>query len=240
MNLLIFLYGLCAYGVFFGWFLYTIGFVANAVVSKTVNTGVETPVVLAIVINILLVAAFGVQHTIMARPAFKRAIMRVIPSAMERSTFVWAAGILAWLIIWQWRPIPTVLWDLTMYPWSIALTVISLAGWGLVLLSSFMIDHFELFGLRHVWENLIGHAQTRPAFQLRGPYKFVRHPLMLGFLIAFWVTPYMTVGHLVLAVSFTVYILVGIRFEEKDLLTHHGEDYKRYQRNVSMLFPGIK
>lgn len=230
-------YGVVVYAFFFVTFTYAIGFVGNFIVPKSMDGGRQAPLLEAIVINSLLLAAFAVQHTIMARPRFKAWLTRSIPQAAERSTFVLLASAILALIMWQWRPIGPVIWsvDATWARWL--LNGISLAGWGLVLYSTFLIDHFDLFGLRQVWLYARGREYTHHPFIERSVYKVVRHPLMLGFLVAFWATPQMTGGHLLFAGLITAYILVGIRFEERDLVRHLGDAYLRYRERTPALFP---
>ena len=178
-------YGLVAYALFFGWFLYAVGFLGNWVVPKSIDSGPAGPFAEALLINVLLVALFGLQHTVMARPAFKRWWAQFVPKPIERSTYVLLASALMWLLIWQWRPMGGVVWEITHPLGSRVLAGLSLLGWGVVLLASFMINHFELFGLQQVWQYLRGKEPRHADFKLVGLYKHVRHPLMLGFLIAF-------------------------------------------------------
>lgn len=240
VRVLAFGYGVVAYALFFGWFLYAVGFVGNWVVPRSIDSGVEGPFAEALLVNVLLVAVFGIQHTVMARPAFKQRWTLFIPKPIERSTYVLLASLLMWLLIWQWRPMLGVVWDVPHPLGSRALAALSLLGWGIVLLASFMINHFELFGLQQVWYYLRGKEARHTKFKLTGFYKHIRHPLMLAFLVAFWATPRMTVGHLVFAAAFTAYIAVGIAFEERDLLRHFGETYQRYCKEVPMLVPLLK
>jgi len=185
MHVIGFVYGVVAYGLFFGWFLYAVGFVGNWVVPKSVDSGFPGPVGEALAVNVGLVALFGLQHTIMARSGFKRWLTRLVPVGLERSTFVLVAAGLAWLILWQWRPMPDVLWRVQQPAVAGLLSAVSLAGWGMVLLASFMIDHFELFGLKQAFSYLRGRPWKPATFKLTGFYRYVRHPLMTGFLIAF-------------------------------------------------------
>lgn len=230
-------YGLAAYALFFIAILYAIGFVGNWVVPKSIDSGAPGALVPSLVINGLLLAVFVVQHTVMARPAFKRWITRVIPAAVERSTFVLLASGALLLAFWQWRPLPQTVWSVEHPALVWGLSGVSLLGWGIVLLSSFMVSHFDLFGLRQVWLRFTGREYAPVGFRLVGLYKLVRHPLMLGFLIAFWATPHMTVGHLFFAVMTTLYIFMGTWFEERDLIAEHGEDYLAYKRSVRGLVP---
>jgi protein-S-isoprenylcysteine O-methyltransferase Ste14 len=232
-----FLYGLAAYGVFFGTFVYAIGFVENVVVPKSVDSGLDVPGGQAIVVNILLLGLFGLQHSVMARPRFKRWWTRFVPPAVERSTFVLLASLLLALMMWQWRPMPSIVWHIAPAVVRAVLIGLSFAGWALVLYGTFVIDHFDLFGLRQVFLHLRGIEYTHPPFVERSVYKFIRHPLMLGFIIAFWAAPTMTQGRLLFAAVATGYILVGIRLEERDLLAILGEDYRLYRMRTPMLLP---
>ncbi len=238
-RLVMFVYGVVCYGFFFVSFLYTIGFVGNRFVPKTIDSGSETHFVVAVFINLILVGLFAAQHTVMARPDFKKRWTRIIPKPAERSTFVLCASLLLILLLWQWRPIPMVIWRVDNVFGALILNGLFWLGWITVLLSSFMIDHFDLFGLRQVYLHLVGQKYRHGKFAKTGLYRYVRHPLMLGFITAFWATPRMTAGHLLLAAAFTVYILIGIRIEEHDLIRFLGREYKEYQRKVPMLFPFI-
>jgi protein-S-isoprenylcysteine O-methyltransferase Ste14 len=232
------LYGVSTYLFFFGTFLYLIGFVGNWVVPKSIDSGIPADSTgSAIAINVLLLAAFAVQHTIMARPSFKTWWTRRVPWCVERSTFVLLATAILAVMAWQWRPLPTVVWHVENGALAALLSAVSLAGWGIVLISTCLIDHFELFGLRQTVLYALGRKAEPPAFKERLFYRWVRHPLMLGFLIAFWATPVMTQGHLLFAVVTTAYILVALQIEERTLVYLHGDQYRNYQRRVSMLLP---
>jgi protein-S-isoprenylcysteine O-methyltransferase Ste14 len=236
----IFLYGAVAYSIFFGTFLYAIGFVENLGVPKSIDGGEQGPVLRAVVVNLSILGLFAVQHMIMARPGFKRWWTRIIPEAMERSTFVLLASLILILLFWQWRPINAVVWEVGHPVARALLLTLSLAGFAIVLYSSALIDHFDLFGLRQVWLHLRRRAYAQHPFMERSLYRLVRHPLMLGFLIAFWSAPTMTVGHLLFALGTTGYILIGTRMEERDLVALHGEEYEAYRRRTAMLVPWPK
>ena len=236
-RILLFVYGTIAYVIFLGTFLYLIGFIENLWVPKSVDSGVEGNFASSLLINVGLIALFGVQHTIMARLSFKERWVQIIPEPIERSTFVLiTCGILIAMFV-LWQPMTSMVWNIQNDILKIIIYSISGLGWVMVLLSTFLINHFDLFGLRQVTINLMKKSYTPLKFKVAGFYKFSRHPLMLGFLIAFWATPVMTVGHLVLAGSFTICIFIGLNFEEKDLETIHGEDYREYKRSTSRILP---
>jgi methanethiol S-methyltransferase len=237
MRSIAFLYGILVYGVFFLTFLYLIGFVGNLLVPKSIDTGSVTATGTALLINILLIALFGVQHSVMARPAFKQWWTRIVPAPIERSTYVLLASAVLILLFWQWRPMGQPIWNLQAAWAQYAMWAIFAAGFGLVLLSTFVIDHFDLFGLRQVTLNLRQKPYAHGPFTVRFFYRFVRHPLYAGFLMAFWATPAMTVGHLLFAAGMTGYILIAIRYEERDLVTFHGDAYSSYRSRVPMLVP---
>lgn len=232
------LYGGVCYAAFLVTFLYAIAFVAGMGVPKHIDNGAATPLATALIIDISLLALFAVQHSGMARPAFKRWWTRFVPQPIERSTFVLVSSLVLALLFWQWRPLPQVVWQVDNGLARGLLWAISLLGWLLVLTSSFAINHFELFGLRQVWLHARRRSPQDEPFVLRAMYRIVRHPLMLGFLIAFWVTPAMSLGHLLFAVVVTGYIVVAVKFlEERDLVAIHGDAYRDYQRKVPMLLP---
>jgi methanethiol S-methyltransferase len=233
-------YGIVAYLIFVGAFLYAIGFVDGVVVPKTIDDGTPVPIAEAIAINLVLLTIFALQHSIMARQPFKRWWTTVIPASIERSTYVLLASLALILVFWQWRPIPTVIWQVESPAAASALLGLSLFGWLVVLLSSYMINHFELFGLQQVMHNLSGRKSSPTEFKTPFLYKFVRHPLYVGFIIAFWATPVMTSGHLLFAAVTTAYIFVGIMLEERDLVAHFGPAYQQYREKVGMLMPMLR
>lgn len=234
---LAFAYGVLVYVLFLGTFLYAIAFVGNLRVPTTVDSGKPASTLAAIVIDALLLGLFAIQHSVMARYAFKKRWTRVVPWHLERSTFVLAASVALAVLLWQWRPVPGTVWDLRGTPAGSVLSVVFWAGWAILLFSTFLIDHFELFGLEQVWAYVKGREFHRPAFKTPMFYQWVRHPIYLGFVIAFWSAPVMTVGHLLFSVASTGYILVGIFFEERDMVRAYGDAYRDYQRHVPMLIP---
>jgi protein-S-isoprenylcysteine O-methyltransferase Ste14 len=235
-----FIYGVFSYAVFFISFIYAIGFVGNMAVPKGIDSGTETSLPESLIVNLILLGLFAVQHTIMARPAFKRWWTKIIPKEVERSTFVLAASLLLLLLYWQWRPMTGVVWSVEHSLGSMMLTTIFWLGWIMALLSTFMINHFDLFGLRQVYLALCNRDYSAIDFKTTMLYKVVRHPIMLGFIIAFWATPHMTTGHLLFAIGTTLYIFIGIQFEEHDLKTDSESDYEEYRRRVPMLIPCLK
>ncbi len=239
-RVLAFCYGLVAYAIFFGTFLYAIGFVDALVVPKAIDDGEVTPVLEAVVINVVLLSIFAVQHSVMARQSFKRWWTKLVPASVERSTYVLLASLALILVFWQWRPIPTVIWQVNEPLAASALVALSFFGWFIVLLSTFLINHFELFGVQQVLNNLVGRKSSTSSLKTPFLYKFVRHPLYVGFIIAFWATPIMTAGHLVFAAVTTAYIFVGIFFEERDLIAHYGDEYRQYREKVGMLIPASR
>lgn len=234
------LYGVIAYFAFFGTILYAIGFVGNLIVPKTIDGPPQIPLIQAILINASLLLLFALQHSIMARPAFKSWWTKIIPEAMERSTFVLLASLCLMLMMWQWQPLGGTIWSVKNEVARVILIAVSLFGWAIVFISTFMINHFDLFGLRQVWFYARGKKYEPLKFRIPLFYRFVRHPLYLGFLIAFWSTPEMTITHLFFAVVTTGYILTAIRFEEKDLITHFGERYLNYRSWVPKIIPFTK
>jgi protein-S-isoprenylcysteine O-methyltransferase Ste14 len=236
-KILAFLYGLASYLFFLVTLLYAIGFVTGIVVPKTIDMGPVVPVTEAVVVNLLLLTLFALQHSVMARPAFKKWWTRVVPESIERSTYVLAATLALALLLWQWRPMPAVLWQAADPTLAKVLIGISLFGWLIVLIATFAISHFELFGLHQVIANMTGSKMPAMVFKTPSLYKMVRHPIYLGFIIAFWATPVMTAGHLLFAAVTTAYIFVGIFLEERDLIGVFGDEYRRYRKQVSMLVP---
>ena len=238
-RLIAMLYGIVCYAVFFATFLYLIGFLGNLLVPRSVDVGPDATLAVALVINLALIALFGVQHTVMARPGFKKAWTRIVPMSVERSTYVLLSSLILVLLYWAWRPIDSVIWQLNAAWAQNIMWAVFFGGFLLVLLSTFIIDHFDLFGLRQVWLNFRQKTYTHTGFKVTFFYKFVRHPLYVGWIMSFWGAPTMTTGHLLFAVGMTGYILIAIRYEERDLVKFLGEDYVRYQEKVPMLIPKL-
>jgi len=237
-RLAILLYAIVSYGVFTVSFLYALGFVGNYVVPKSIDVGAPANPGEAIVVNLLLMSLFAIQHSVMARPSFKRWMTNLLPAACQRSTYVLLSSLILLLLFWQWRPIPTPVWQTSgIAAWL--LTSIHWLGWLIAFASTHMIDHFDLFGLRQAFVAFRGTEITGQSFRTPLLYKIVRHPLMLGFLLAFWATPEMTVGHLLFAIANTAYILVGLQLEERDLIAEFGATYQAYRRRVPMLLPRL-
>lgn len=240
-RMLALLYGSVCYALFLATFLYAIGFVTGVVVPKHIDNGVATPVGLAVAINVALLSLFAIQHSGMARPGFKRWWTRFVPVQVERSTYVLLSSLALILLFWQWRPLPAPVWNVEGEIARGAVYALSALGWLLVLASTFLINHFELFGLRQVWLYARRRVAPDEPFVTRVFYRLVRHPLMLGFLIAFWAAPTMSMGHLLFALVTTGYILVAVKFlEERDLVAQFGDTYRDYQRRVPMLLPWPK
>jgi methanethiol S-methyltransferase len=236
-RIVFFVYGVVSYLVFFATFLYAIGFVGNLVVPKTIDSGRERGLAVALLVDLALLVVFALQHSAMARPAFKRVWTRVVPEPIERSTYVLASSLALILLFWGWQPLGGVVWRVEAPLGRLVLQATCAAGWLLILACTFAIDHFDLFGLRQVWLDLLDRPYTAIDFHTPGPYRFVRHPLYVGWLLAFWATPSMTIAHLVFAVATTGYILAAIQLEERDLISQHGEAYRRYRERVPMLLP---
>jgi protein-S-isoprenylcysteine O-methyltransferase Ste14 len=232
-----FLYGLASYLVFFVTFLYAIGFVSGLLVPKTIDTGTVGSMGEAFIVNLLLMSLFAVQHSVMARKQFKQWWTQYVPASVERSTYVLFASLALVLLFWQWRPMPAVVWQVDNLQVASAIVGVSFVGWLLVLTSTFLINHFELFGVHQVANNLVGRPMPAVRFKTPVLYKVVRHPIYLGFIIAFWAAPVMTVGHLLFAAVTTAYIFVGIFLEERDLVELFGDEYQRYRNRVAMLLP---
>jgi protein-S-isoprenylcysteine O-methyltransferase Ste14 len=237
MGLVAAVYGLLCYLVFLTSFLYAIGFIGDLGVPKTIDSAPSIAMPGALAINLVLLGLFAVQHSVMARQGFKAVWTRLIPPAVERSTYVLLSSILLGLLCWKWQAIPAVVWDVSSPVFKTLLLALFALGWVILLLSTYMINHFDLFGLRQVYLRLRGLDYIPLTFTERALYKFVRHPIYLGFVIAFWATPHMSVGHLVFSVATTGYIFVGIFFEERDLMKYHAVEYGAYRARVPMLLP---
>ena len=237
---LFFAYGAVSYLIFFGTFLYAIGFIGNIGVPTSLDRAPRDPWLVALAVNAGLLALFAVQHSVMARPWFKRRWTRIVPKPIERSTYVLFSSLALILLFWQWRPLGGVVWSVEDPVGRAVLYGLFAFGWGLVLVATFLIDHFDLFGLRQVWLYLIGKPYTARELCTPWLYRYVRHPLYVGWFFAFWATPTMTISHLVFAVATTAYILIAIQFEERDLVREHGAAYEDYRRRVPMLIPGLR
>jgi protein-S-isoprenylcysteine O-methyltransferase Ste14 len=236
-RVLFFFYGVAAYLTFVATFLYAIAFVGGFIVPRQLDGPLETPLPAALAIDCALLTIFAVQHSVMARRWFKERWTHIVPWTIERSTYVLCASLALLLLFWQWRPIGIDVWRIDNPIARVVLWTWFAAGWIAVLAVTFLINHFDLFGLRQVWLPLAGRPYVRVPFRTPLPYRFVRHPLYAGFLLAFWMTPTMTLAHLVFAATTTVYIVVAIQFEEKDLVADYGAAYERYRRTVPMLLP---
>ena len=236
-RLSIFLYGVTSYAIFFGTFLYAVGFIGNFAVPRTLDGTPTMGLMAALLIDLGLLGLFAVQHSVMARPVFKRWFTKWVPESAERSTYVLLSSLALIAMFAWWQPLGGMVWNVTDATMRGVLWGGFAFGWLLVLVSTFLINHFDLFGLRKVWLQLRGRPYTHLAFGTPGPYRLVRHPLYVGWLFAFWATPTMTVSHLVFAIATTGYILIAIRFEERDLVAHHGKLYQEYAEKVPMLVP---
>jgi protein-S-isoprenylcysteine O-methyltransferase Ste14 len=236
-RILFFLYGLVAYVIFLGTFLYAIGFIGDFLVPTTLDGPARGSMGAAVLVDLGLLALFALQHSLMARRWFKEMWTRIVPPVIERSTYVLFSSVALGLLLWQWRPMGGVIWSVEDPTVRLVLRGLFAFGWTVVLLATFLINHFDLFGLRQVWLHLRGRPYTPLEFGTPWLYRIVRHPLYVGWLIVFWMTPTMTLAHLVFAVATTAYILIAIRFEERDLVHQHGRAYEDYRRKVPMLFP---
>ena len=235
-----FAYGTLSYLIFFATFLYAIGFIGNFGVPRTLDGTPSGPLAVAFAIDVGLLTLFAVQHSVMARKWFKDWWTRVVPRPLERSTYVLFSSLALILLFWQWRPLGGVVWSIEDPVGRMVVRGLFAFGWALILVSTFLINHFDLFGLRQVWLNLLDRPYTRLQFGTPGPYRLVRHPLYVGWLFAFWCTPTMTLAHLLFSVATTGYILIAIQLEERDLVREHGDTYKAYRRSVPMLIPFMR
>ncbi len=233
----VFVYGVACYGAFFATFLYAVGFIGNLVVPKSIDSPARTPFLYALGIDVLLLGIFAVQHSVMARPWFKRAWTRVVPEPAERSTYVLLSSLALIALFAYWQPLGGIAWDIQNPTARMVMYQLFGLGFGMVLIATFLINHFDLFGLRQVWLYLIGKPYTQLTFRTPLFYKYIRHPLYVGWFMAFWFTPTMTGAHLLFAVMTTVYILMAIRWEENDLIESHGEQYIQYRESVPMFIP---
>jgi methanethiol S-methyltransferase len=234
------IYGIIAYAIFFGTFCYAVGFVSTLVVPKHIDSKPQSSLAFALLVNAGLLSLFALQHSIMARPAFKKWWTKFIPEQIERSTYVLLASLCLLLLFWQWQPLGGIIWQIKSETAQVLLNSLCMVGFGIVLISTFLINHFDLFGLRQVWMYFTGKKYEPLSFKIPFFYKYVRHPLYLGFIIAFWATPIMTAAHLFFSIMTTLYMLTAIQFEENDLTKHYGEKYKNYKRSAPMLIPFTK
>lgn len=236
-RIMFFAYGIMSYLIFFGTFLYAIAFIGNFGLPRTLDGALSGSLAVAFAIDAGLLALFAIQHSIMARKWFKDWWTRIVPKPLERSTYVLFSSLALILLFWQWRPLGGVVWSVEDPVGQLILRGLFACGWALVLASTFLINHFDLFGLRQVWLYLLGRPYTTLTFRTPGPYRLVRHPLYVGWLLAFWMTPTMTLAHLLFSIATTAYILIAIQFEERDLVREHGNAYEDYRRSVPMLNP---
>jgi protein-S-isoprenylcysteine O-methyltransferase Ste14 len=236
-RIIAFFYGIAAYLVAAAALLYAIGFVSGIAVPKTIDEGAAAPAAAALLVDLLLISVFALQHSAMARRPFKAWWTRLVPEAVERSTYVLFSSLALILLFWQWRPLPAVVWRIETPVLAAAIDGLSFVGWLMALISTFLLNHFEFFGLHQVATHLAGRSMPRSRFRTPLFYRFVRHPIYLGFVIAFWAAATMTVGHLLFAAVTTAYILIGILLEERDLVALYGDDYRRYRSRVAMLVP---
>jgi protein-S-isoprenylcysteine O-methyltransferase Ste14 len=232
-----FVYGVLCYLVFVATFLYAIGFVGNVIVPKSIDSGAEGRLAWALLIDTCLLGLFAAQHSLMARHWFKRAWTRIVPEPVERATYVLFSSLALVLLFWQWRPMGSVIWSVESLVGRWVIHGFYFFGWLLLLVSTCLIDHFDLFGLRQVWRHLRGRANSPLNFRTPGLYRHIRHPIYLSWLCIFWASPRMTAAHLVFAIATTAYILVAVRFEERDLVQLYGDDYRRYREQVPMILP---
>lgn len=238
--LLLALYSACAYVLFLVTFLYAIGFVQGLVVPKTIDSGEPGALGWSVLVNLALLTVFALQHSVMARPGFKRVWTRIVPPAAERSTYVLLASLALALLFWQWQPLPQPVWSIDHAGVAGLITAVSWLGWAMVLVSTFLISHFHLFGLSQGFARLLRVPAKDAPFVTPSLYRYLRHPIYAGFIVAFWAAPQMSLGHLLFAAASTGYIFVGIYFEERDLVAHFGDRYRQYKASVGMLLPRLR
>jgi protein-S-isoprenylcysteine O-methyltransferase Ste14 len=232
-------YAVLCYAIFLLTFLYLIGFMTDIFVPKTINSGHDSSIGVAILVNIFLIGLFGIQHSLMARPWFKNKWTKIIPKPLERSTYVLFSSLALIILFYFWKPLPINIWKVSSEALALTLTVLAFTGWVIVLVSTFLINHFDLFGLRQVYLHLMGHPEEILKFKTPLFYKFIRHPIYFGFLLAFWATPNMSAGHLLFALGMTVYIFIGISHEETDLVRTYGDQYENYRKKTARIIPFI-